>query len=478
MRPAATVPLKSFQCRQCGGSIQLKTPQAWNVSCPFCGSITDARNPSFALVQRFEQKLTHKPLLPLGKRGKIRGEEYECIGFLRRTVTIEGTKYTWEEYLLWHPHRGYRWLAQFGGHWNLVKGCVGVPKITGNEAKYLNLTFRKFQAAEAVVSYVLGEFFWEVRRGEKTQVCDWISPPYVLSSERSGNEIVWSIGEYVRPEEIWSGFQLEGSPPPQTGVAPSQPSPYETSRRAMRWTFWIVLLALVAAQIALVACAKNEKVTNVGFRFQSTDSDMAQVSPIFEIPKTSNLELDFAAAGLSNNWAYAKIALLNAETHEAFDLGKEFSSYSGVDAGESWSEADLKKSAFLGSVPAGRYYLWVDPEFGRPLKHADAHVVAREQYKADLRRSRILLTEAEIERQALERYPRKEAGPGEPFLLNVEIRRDVPRWSPFFLSLPLILVPYWIYLWRRRSFEYRRWLESDYPMPGFLNLPTADSDDE
>ncbi|MBI2901033.1 MAG: DUF4178 domain-containing protein [Planctomycetes bacterium] len=443
MRPQTAPQLKSFQCRSCGGSIQLRTPQAHHVACPFCASIVDARHPEFLLIQQFQGKLAFKPLLPPGKRVKIRGEEYESIGYLRRTVTIEGTNYTWEEYLLYHPHRGYRWLAQYGGHWNYIKACTGVPKVRGDEAQYLDLRFKKFQSAEARVTFALGEFFWEVKRGEKAAVVDWVSPPYVLSSEKTEGEIAWSIGEYIRPEDVWKGFALEGAPPGQVGVGPSQPSPYEAARRPMRWTFWILLVLLVVGQFVFVGAAKNGVVHTERLAWTGAEADRAKVSGIFEVPAgSSNVEIELDAAGLSNNWAYLKLALIHAETHEAYDFAKEVSYYSGSDSDGPWTESELRKKAFAPSVPGGRYYLWIDPEFG---------------------------------------VAPKPAGPGPPgtapFTVSVAVYRDVPRWGPFFLALPLLLFPYWFYLWRRRSFEYRRWIESDYPMPPLVKMQSGDSDE-
>lgn len=434
MRPKAAAPqLKSFQCRNCGGSIQLRSTHTKHVACPFCGSIVDAADPNLALIEKYTAKLAFKPLIPLGKRGTIKGEPFEMIGYLRRTVTIEGTNYTWEEYLLHHPHRGFRWLAHYGGHWNYISNCAAMPRVRGNEVHYLDLTFKKFQEAEARVTYVLGEFFWEIRRGEKSQCCDFISPPYILSSEKYGNEITWTIGEYLRPEDLWKGFALEGTPPAQTGVGPSQPSPFEASRKPMRRAFWALFGALILFQLAVLIFSQNRVAHSTTFSFDSAEPEHARVSEVFELMgRNSNVEITTQASGLANNWAELEMALINEETGESFDLTREVSYYSGVASGvdegtpwtEHWVEDEMKDRVIVPSVPAGRYYLWFQPKTSQ-----QGHVTS-----------------------------------------TVTVKRDVPRWPPFFLGLVAICLPYWIYLWRRRSFEYRRWLESDYPMPGFANL--------
>jgi len=46
------------------------------------------------------------------------GVEYACIGFVRRK-DWEG--YSWQEYLLFNPFAGFRWLVTYDGHWSWVE---------------------------------------------------------------------------------------------------------------------------------------------------------------------------------------------------------------------------------------------------------------------------------------------------------------------------------------------------------------------
>src|SRR5947208_477467 len=72
---------------------------------------------------------------------------------------------------------------------------------------YLGEPYRHFQTATAATSYVLGEFPWQVRVGEAANVSDYISPPRVISSEKTGNEVTWSMGEYLTGRDIWKAFK-------------------------------------------------------------------------------------------------------------------------------------------------------------------------------------------------------------------------------------------------------------------------------
>ena len=37
-----------------------------------------------------------------------------------RSVEFEGVRYYWQEYLLYNPAVGFRWLVESDGHWSYV----------------------------------------------------------------------------------------------------------------------------------------------------------------------------------------------------------------------------------------------------------------------------------------------------------------------------------------------------------------------
>ena len=48
------------------------------------------------------------------------GVELEVIGAMTRSVTFDGVKYFWNEYLLYNPKVGFKWLVHSDNHWNFV----------------------------------------------------------------------------------------------------------------------------------------------------------------------------------------------------------------------------------------------------------------------------------------------------------------------------------------------------------------------
>src|SRR5580693_9095177 len=105
---------KALNCPQCGAAILLRAMgHAETVVCESCHSILDAKDPNLQILQKFEAIIgVDRPLIPLGSRGKLRGTDYEVIGFQRRGIVSEGERFDWHEYLLFNPYKGFRYLSE------------------------------------------------------------------------------------------------------------------------------------------------------------------------------------------------------------------------------------------------------------------------------------------------------------------------------------------------------------------------------
>ena len=142
--------------------------------------------------------------------------------------------YYWQEFLLYSPGVGFRWLVESDGHWNFVESVPpGEVAVHGKAATYKGRAFRLFQSSPAFVDQLSGEFYWKVQVGEEVASSDYVAPPQMLSREISTvadakgllpnhGEINWSLGRYVRRDEIAKAFNVAKLPVP-TGVAPNQP---------------------------------------------------------------------------------------------------------------------------------------------------------------------------------------------------------------------------------------------------------------
>ena len=223
-----------------------------------------------------------------------------------------------------------------------------------------------------------------------------------------------------------SSFQLKTPVPARIGIAPNQPSPYKAHSAAI-WRTWVVLfLTAVFVQILFLLLSNNKLVYENAFAFHQADAEKARVTEIFEVPgRPSNVVIQ-SRANLNNNWLFLNMALINEETGTAYDFGRELSYYSGVEGGESWSEGSLRDEVILPEVPGGRYYLRIEPD-------SEARDVN----------------------------------------YSIRVYRDVPRWSYFFYTVGALFVFPVMHWFRGRSYEIKRWSESDHPM-----ITSSDSEDD
>ena len=421
LSPTPVAPqVKAFKCPNCSGPLTVRgMEQTESIACEACGSIIDLTDENFRILSTFQSKIKYKPLIPLGTRGKLRGDLWEVIGYLRRAITVEGIDYQWSEYLLFNPYKGFRWLSEYNGHWNFLKTTTHIPKAkeegTRSVVKYLDQTFRHFQTAEARVVYVVGEFYWKVQAGEKCQVSDYIAPPLILSREKTDQEVVWVIGEYQEPETLWKAFQPGTAMPLRIGVAPNQPSPYSAQSSWLMKLFGLFCAVAVLMHLLILLTAQNRLVYENNFILHQADKGKALVTDFFEVPgRTANVVVK-SSANVNNNWIYLHLTLIHEEGR-AYDFGRELSYYHGVDGGENWSEGSLFDEAVLPAIPPGKYYLRIEPESSSPQVN----------YK-------------------------------------IQVYRDVPQWFFFLLALGALSFLPLVMKWRSSRFEAARWSESDSP---------------
>ena len=414
---------RALNCTNCGAPLTIRSgANALTVVCIQCCSVLDAKDPALGVLQTFQARERIQPKIPLGKRGKLDGFEWEAIGFQERTITVEGIPYSWYEYLLFNPYKGYRYLSEYRGHWNLGRTLRSLPiaATTGRKpsARVGTETFVHFQTAVAQTTYVMGEFPWRVKVGETVETADYIAPPGMLSAETTSDEVVWSLAKYTPGAEIWQAFGLQGQAPEAYGVFANQPSPFAGRVRNAWMLFMAFFVALFVLMLLVAMAARNEQVFSGEYHFSpSSGGEASFVTPIFELKgHTSNVELE-VATDLGNNWAYFAFALINESTGEAYDFGREVSRYSGSDSDGAWSEGSSKDTAVIPSVPPGRYYLRVEPE-----TEASASSVN----------------------------------------YSISLRRDVPTIAWFAVALLLLLIPPIAVWFRSVRFETARWQESDY----------------
>ena len=369
----------ALQCPACGGPIAIHDKAVLSVACPSCLTVLDAQDPKLRVLQQAAAATRVEPRIPLGSIGRFGGREWTLIGFQQRAMLPDGDA-PWQEYLLHHPQEGFRWLVEAQGHWNWVSPLAKLPVHRPGmpTASLAGETFRRFSAGKAETRFVIGEFTWTVRVGETWETTDFIAPPRMLSREANGNEVTWSVGDYLPPEEVATAFGLKDGLPPPAGVGMNQPNPRIDGHRATCGQFWRFAGFALVAQLLWIFVLGGNALLDQRLVF----------SPRAEEPLTTRaFSLDGGARALAvrhdtdldNNWLGLNLTLVDKDSGRAWHARTEVAYWHGSDGGESWSEGDRGRELVFRDIPPGNYHFVIDGEVSdeRPVAVADRITVVR-----------------------------------------------------------------------------------------------------
>jgi Domain of unknown function (DUF4178) len=422
---------KRLACPTCNGSIELRAPdQSMRVACPYCATLLSCEG-DLAIVGKLAKRQA-PDAIALGSQGTFDGVTYTVIGCLRRQAGAdleELSLFTWDEYLLYEPSVGFRWLVESGGHWTFVTTVPpGAAHDEGSTAKYDDTSFRLFDRGVATVIGVWGEMYWRVEAGEVVKTADFVAPPAMLSSEESGSELNWSLGVYRTRAEIERAFGGKAKLASPTGVGAAQPF-----RHRHAWkTFALLLVLLGALTVVRGVMARNVLVFAANPPIEPPPAEaLAELPPgsgdqrlvftdSFELGARRNVMIRIGAA-VDNSWIYVAGDLVNEATGELQTFTGEVSYYHGFEGGESWSEGGRSRTFYLGAVKPGRYLIRLE------VLQPSAGAIDR---------------------------------------LELEVRQNVFRFLHVLMALLVIGVPGLLLVLWQWWFERRRWSNSDYAPSG------------
>jgi hypothetical protein len=412
--------MHGFNCGNCGAAVALRALQhTRSAVCTSCGAILDPRDPNVHVLQTAALKESIRPAIALGTRGTWNGHPWEVVGFQRRSIQVDDTRYSWDEYVLFNPFRGFRYLSHYEGHWNDIRTVRELPETIASgrrpRIRYRGKSYDHFQSATARTDFVLGEFPWRISAGDTVEVSDYTAPPHLLSSERTDEETTWSLGLYTDAARIWEAFSVPGTPPRPSGVFANQPSPYRERAAPTYGVFAALAAVLVVTLLGRLFSADREELFAGAYVYEPTDPDSAFVTEPFAFGKPGTIDIDLGA-DLRNAWLDFDLALINVESGTAWNAARELSYYAGVDSDGAWTEGSRQGRLRLPRVPAGEYYLRVEPG----------------------------------------------GDTGQRVAYTIHVRRDVPSLMPYGLALLVLLLPPAVVTAGLLSFEHRRMQESDH----------------
>ncbi len=207
-RPVTEIGAQAITCPNCGGNVPALAPQrSERLACPYCNAVSEI---AARRVVEQQQAARMSPDIPLGTRGALDGQEYVVCGYVERA----SDEFAWQEYLLFGPGLGFRWLVKDEASWMWVTplsiadvDMSSMPRAAGYRGQ--RYTLRNQNPAR--VTYVLGELYWKVQIGETVDAMDFTHGGAVLSRERAGDEVAWSISTPKPWSELAAAFKLDPS---------------------------------------------------------------------------------------------------------------------------------------------------------------------------------------------------------------------------------------------------------------------------
>jgi hypothetical protein len=204
---------RQFSCPNCGAPVQVQLAESKSITCGSCHSVIDLTSGIGSQLRHALQDEPVAPAIPLGSSGQLQGAQWQVVGFQHRMGHEPGDdeQFGWDEYLLYNQQRGFIFLVDSEEGWSVVKPTTGAPKYTdgGSTASYLGTSYQLKYSYQAQTSYVAGEFYWPVERGQTSFNRDFASGNSLLAMEQTPREITWSSGSIIDSAAVAKAFGLE-----------------------------------------------------------------------------------------------------------------------------------------------------------------------------------------------------------------------------------------------------------------------------
>ena len=460
---AAPAPaVRALSCPSCGGTINLRAAgYTVTVACQYCGSILDVANPDVRLIQEYHEAAAELEI-PLGTRGTLFGVEWEVIGYMRRS---EGGDYPWEEYLLFNPYHGYRFLVTNGRGWSCAEQLTRSPTWAPGGLALDGHTYAPFfRNGQAQVDYVLGEFYWRVQVGEEVETDDYVRPGFMLSREANAQEVSWSRSTLLEPDEIEGAFGVRAPRNPWPPL-PHQPSPYPATLRT-GFKFALGGLALLLVLTFLFSGGPTLFRGTVPLALDGRENSVT-LGPVVVNRPYQLVRVRATAPRLENAWVDLDYALVNRQTQESYEAYGLAERYSGRDSDGQWTEGSRGATVKLAAVPRGTYDLVVNYT-GNRWGSAQTNISPPSWSSVGGKDG--------VGGDGKDGFA--DAGGGATEEMTIEVGQAQVFVSNFILALLLLFLPLLFIFWRHMKFESARQGESDTGPTGVAAMFQSGDDDE
>lgn len=218
-----TLSKQGFVCPSCGAPLKPLLASSKAITCGQCHAVVDVSQGPGADLQHYAQNNSGAdgvgPQIPMGTTGRlalgVEGElDWQVVGYQERcdepAAGSDDEQSFWREYLLYHRTAGFAFLVDAEDGWSWVRPLTGAPVLRGTGAEWQGKSYRKRYTYPAKSTWVLGEFYWQVRKDERALVTDFDGPGGAkLSREQTGKEVVWSAGQALDVKVVAKAFGIQ-----------------------------------------------------------------------------------------------------------------------------------------------------------------------------------------------------------------------------------------------------------------------------
>ncbi len=243
-----TLRAKGLACPQCGAGLNVQLNTTQSVVCGQCRAVVSLAEVTGGALSYYAQASAGDPQIPLGKVGLLAlGSSaplpWQVVGYAER-VTQDDDESQWSEYLLYNRSEGFAFLIDAEDGWSWVAPLTGVPGGSGERVSVDGVSYQRRFSYDAAIKCVLGEFYWQLERGQITHNTDFAGLKEHrhrrLSRELTGDasEVVWSAGATLEVAQVAQAFGVELASLPQA----------ESSGglgKMGRVIFWVIIILLI-----------------------------------------------------------------------------------------------------------------------------------------------------------------------------------------------------------------------------------------
>jgi len=254
---------RTVQCPSCGAALAVKLATTQSIVCTQCRSVIDLTSQQQGDVggalAHYAQSHGSDPQIPLGSVGTLalgsaEPLPWQVVGYVERCEVAESEddeQSFWREYLLYHRSVGFAFLVDAEDGWSWSAPITGAPQSFGESVKHEGVLYRKLYDYVGKVTFVLGEFYWRLRRDERTANTDYVGTGAAATKrlnreETAGDgtkEVVWSAGETLSSDTVVNAFRL-GADKRAALQRDAMPTTFKGSLLAKIF-FWMFIVALV-----------------------------------------------------------------------------------------------------------------------------------------------------------------------------------------------------------------------------------------